>query len=68
MLEAGPIAVVEFTTSDKTTGLTDLAQERNIDVIPVPTPTGTRTPPKKPLDTDSLGKGRDKSEDRGFSM
>ena len=68
MLEAGPIAVVEFTTSDKTTGLTDLARERNIDVIPVPTADRHRDAAEKALDTDSPGKGRDKSEDRGFSM
>ena len=68
MLEAGPIAVVEFTTSDKTTGLTDLATERNIDVIPVPTADRHRDAAEKALDTDSLRKGRDKSEDRGFSM
>ena len=68
MLETGPIAVVEFTTSDKTTGLTDLARERNIDVIPVPTADRHQDAAEKALDTNSLGKGRDKSEDRGFSM
>ena len=68
MLEAGPIAVVEFTTSAKSTSLTDLARERNIDVIPVPTADRHRDAAEKALDTDSPGKGRDKSEDRGFSM
>ena len=68
MLEAGPIAVVEFTTSAKSTALTDLSRERNIDVIPVPTADRHRDAAEKALDTDSPGKGRDKSEDRGFSM
>ena len=68
IMEAGPIAVVDFTTSAKSTSLTKLAQERNIDVIPVPTADRHQDASEKALDTDSLGKGRDKSEDRGFSM
>ena len=68
MLEAGPIAVVDFTTSDRSTALTNLAQERNIDIVPVPTRDRHQDAAEKALDTDSPGKGRDKSEDRGFSM
>ena len=68
IMEAGPIAVVDFTTSAKSTSLTDLARERNIDVIPVPTADRHQDASEKALDTDSLSKGRDKSEDRGFSM
>ena len=68
MLEAGPIAVVDFTTSDRSTALTNLAQERNINIVPVPTRDRHQDTAEKALDTDSLGKGRDKSEDRGFSM
>ena len=68
MLEAGPIAVVDFTTSAKSTALTNLAQERNLNIVPVPTRDRHQDAAEKALDTDSLGKGRDKSEDRGFSM
>ena len=68
MLEAGPIAVVDFTTSDRSTALTNLAQERNLNIVPVPTRDRHQDAAEKALDTDSPGKGRDKSEDRGFSM
>ena len=68
IMEAGPIAVVDFTTSAKSTSLTDLAQERNIDIVPVPTGDRHQDASEKALDTDSLSKGRDRSQDRGFSM
>ena len=35
MIDAGPAALIDFTTTDKTTGLADLAREREIVVIPV---------------------------------
>ena len=53
MIDARPAALIDFTTTDKTTGLADLARERGIIVIPVSPSDRRRDPSRTHLRADT---------------